>query len=141
MSGTFTVVPQSPDTVLLLSLYRFFDHPAHAKWLNVLLSHDGPSLRRIEHFIVRYARDHQVCYMVHTPPEPVWVFDAFKRYQSIYRKRNFDLYCRKKSTPLSFQGKSTTLCQLNFFRFLIETGILPCILTDPRFSDMEAKKR
>lgn len=140
------VVPQDPETVLLRSLYTFFDHPKHTLWLEVLVgtsttSSTTPSLslRRIEYFITRYARDHQICYMV--DGTPVWVFDTFKRYQSIYRKRNFDLYCRKRSTPICFRGRSTTLCQLNFFRFLIETGMLGPILADSRFTDMELPRK
>lgn len=102
------------------------------------------SLRIIDWFVTNYAKMHDTIYMLPETPR-FRVYNSYKLELKAYSKRRFDPFCRvefqdqytrKKSSNkpkmvslLCDKGKfSTTIGQMNFFKWAIENRILEYIV-------------
>jgi hypothetical protein len=99
------------------SLLGFFEDEKNVGVLAdiVLSKRRGPiSLRLIDYFVVSYA-----------PEKFPLVAAKYDANIKLYHKKLFDPFCRGASTPRFVVGQiSSTLAQLNFFRWLITSGTL-----------------
>lgn len=117
----------SLDQVLMSTLEDFYDpkeHPKHLEAFEAVLSGKSPvSLRSLEHLVTNYARRTGLSY-VHQGV----VFNVYDEYQAqlaSFTKNNFDPFQRgKKTKKIVFRGVETTICQLNYFRWVLRNGLL-----------------
>jgi hypothetical protein len=112
----------SKSDVLLESLKKFFSDENHQKILKDILStHDGPSLRKLESFITVKSKHDNISYTT-KDGRTFTVYVAYKSSLSGYSKRLFDPFCR--TDRITFMGLSTTVAQLNFIRWCIQNDVI-----------------
>ena len=136
---------QSKQDVLLESLRKFYEHPAHLRVLtDVLRSNDKAndqhhqrahiSLRILDWLVTNYAKKNNIVYLVRQPEEDKndnpTTFNMFLEYKSqlkAYSKRFFDPFCRRERLEFADadgQTFHTTVGQLNFFRWALLHGVI-----------------
>ena len=119
----------SKSDLLLESLTRFYDDPAHSARLHDILTtkSQGISLRNLEWFITNYAKNRHVTYT--TPAGRAFtVHVAYKSSLDGYSKKLFDPFCRTER--IQFQGLTTTVAQLNFIKWCLTNGIIDYMTTN-----------
>jgi hypothetical protein len=124
----------SKADLLLESLTRFYDDPAHSARLHDILTtkSQGISLRNLEWFITNYAKNRHVTY---TSPmgRAFTVHVAYKSSLDGYSKKLFDPFCRTER--IQFQGLTTTVAQLNFIKWCLTNGIIDYMQNAGPFKD------
>lgn len=125
---------QSKQDVLLESLRKFYDDPAHLRVLTDVLrtAEHGRhvSLRILDWLVTNYSKKHNIVYLVPGEGGADCTFNMFLEYKSqlkAYSKRFFDPFCRRER--LSFVDADgdifhTTVGQLNFFRWALLHGVV-----------------
>lgn len=141
------------NALLLSNLMEFYENPDHTNTLYHLINGEPVttakgvsviSLRIIDWFVTNYAKMYDTIYILPETPR-FRVYNAYKLELKAYSKRRFDPFCRvefqdqytrKKSSNkpkmvslISVEGKfSTTIGQMNFFKWAIENRILEYIV-------------
>lgn len=95
--------------------------------LSIINSKSKISLRLLDWFVTRYAKQKKVCYDI--DGEPFHVYISYKAQLKAYKKRYFDPFRRRKKFYYSYNNNKkkeiiTTIGQLNFFKWAIEYKIL-----------------
>lgn len=112
---------ESKRDVLLDSLVRFYSDPASFHQFKAVVCNEaGISLRILDFLVTNFAKSRSL-YLVHEG-RPFNVFVEYRAQLKGYSKRYFDPFCRREHTQ--FRGIDTTLGQMNFFRWAIQTGVL-----------------
>lgn len=120
------------DEVVFEALRRWYDEcPARLQLLQAFntrsdRSEVGTSLRNIDYAIVNFAKKTGAC----TSPPGGSPFDIYTEYKNLSSKKNMDPF--RRTMTFRFRGVKTCLCQMNFFRWIIERGILDWILRNLR---------
>ena len=108
------------ENVLMDSLLTFFRNPSNFHVFASIVSGTTPiSLRLLDFFTTNYSKKHLQ-----------GVYDQYKGTLKGYSKKRFDPFCRNERISFGYSGNSlieTTVGQLNFFRWLIQYGILGVI--------------
>lgn len=112
--------------ILLPSLYEFYAKQENLYIvLPVISGTSNISIRVIDWFITRYSKDYNIIYKIEN--NYFQVHNAYKNQLRGYRKAMFDPFCRRKRIPFYYQENKciiTTIGQLNFFKWAIESKIL-----------------
>jgi len=135
------------NELLLNSLTRFYDNDENLEKLKKILNNqDKISLRLIDWFVTNFSKKHNTIYLIYNTPEEkrtlcedneiIEQFNVFHGYKSqlkAFSKKQFDPFCRRER--ISFITKdgselSTTVGQLNFFRWAIPNMIVEFITTN-----------
>lgn len=109
------------DSKVLSNTFNFFSKKDN--WTNLLkfLSNDSKiSLRVIDYFLTTYCYQNKVEYNDYN------VFIEYKNQLKKYHKKYFDPCSRGLKIPYFFNKDTcviTTICQINFFKWFIETKI------------------
>ena len=118
--------------LLMQSLTNFFTTGAEniERFRRVTAPSSDVSLRVIDWFVTNYSREFDVSCKHKERRTLFSVHDAYKSQLKAYSKRQFDPFCRR--TRINFYyvaGKKvvTTVGQLNFFRWAIDSGVLDYI--------------
>ena len=91
---------------------------------------ESVSLRVIDWLVTNFSKSHNVSYTIirNGQKEVVYLHNLYKSYLKNYRRRIFDPFRRKNPifffSELSEEPLSTTVGQLNFFKFALSYGIL-----------------
>ena len=87
------------------------------------------SLRLLDYFITSYAKHKDVSYILKN--EQFHVYNSYKSQLKAYSKRHLDPFCRRERTELMNRNNNeiitTTIGQMNLFRWVIDSGILDFI--------------
>lgn len=99
--------------------------------LAVIREQTSLSLRVLDWFVTNYAKKHNVVYRVKDPEyewsNPFNVYLSYKAQLKAYSKKHFDPFRRRNRITFYYEPKkfiSTTVGQLNFFRWAINNGVL-----------------
>lgn len=118
------------DNKLKENLLTFFNTQKNIDILfNVIEKKTNYSLRVIEWFVTNYCKKHLVSYKINGKE-----FNVYKKYKDTlksYTKDKFDPFKRSKNGGDKFKIKNkktnqtieTTVCQLNFFKWVISNNI------------------
>lgn len=84
----------------------------------------GPSLRKLDYLCTTYARDKKVSYM--HEGEFINLTREYEQAKFSWKKHNMDAFKRTDRYPFDINGTevTTTLGQLNFFRWMFEKGAM-----------------
>lgn len=107
----------------------FNQHPDELGYfMKTLRRQTGVSLRVLDYFITNYSRRHRMTVMYHGLP--LDLNNDYKRHLLIHTKRLFDAFARRSRIQLRFDTEqlSTTVGQLNFFRWLLERNVQTVLL-------------
>jgi hypothetical protein len=116
--------------MLMHSITQFFEsnNDLFMEFYDIVKPTSKISLRVIDWFITNYSRVNDVSYQHPTKPDTMFsVHDSYKSQLKAYSKRQFDPFCRRMRINFHFSPTDkvvTTVGQLNFFRWAIETGVM-----------------
>jgi hypothetical protein len=120
---------ESLQDILLASLEKFYNttDENHIDILKTLLELRGPkkryegvSLRLIDWFVTNYSKKNGISFSVNNAA--FFVHSEYKSQLKSFSKKYFDIF--KRGTRIDFHGVETALCQLNFIRWAIRSGII-----------------
>lgn len=125
---------KNPDQLLMNSLVRFYQKSDNLERIIPIINRESKvSLRVIEWFITTYARDRCVMCPMYSNNKIVGYTQVYINYKSTlksFRGRHFGIFKRSDKILLDWGSDSkliTTIGQLNFFKWAIETQILQFI--------------
>lgn len=138
------ILEKSRDGILLQSLLDYFhNRPDKLKiMMSIILdqkqnTNDNKiSLRIIDHFVTNYSKDYIKDIVNNKTIEGLNVHNQYKSQLKMWGKKLFDPFARhaskNKINKFTFYHNnddhfSTTIGQLNFFKWLLDTNILPYI--------------
>ena len=135
------------DNLLYTSLIEFYNEDKNIEKLDEILNSTQISLRIIDWFVTNFSKKYNTHYSLYVTPtkkitmnntanntlhKQITVHHSYKSQLKSYQKKNFDPFCRR--TRILFQCKnykiSTTIGQLNFFKWAIENLLLDFIKTN-----------
>lgn len=115
--------------LIISSLHRFYSsHPGIQKIMPYLLGSAPLSLRIIDWFVTKYSRKTFTRYSHNG--QDFLVYLSYKGQLKAYSKHYFDPNCRRERIMFKIPGHdsfTTTIGQLNFFRWALECGVLDYI--------------
>jgi hypothetical protein len=115
--------------LIIISLQRFYaNNPDILKVMPYFLGTSVLSLRIIDWFVTKFCRKNFTHY--HLEGKDFIVYRSYKSQLKAYSKQYFDPNCRRERimfTVLSHDPFTTTIGQLNFFRWALECKVLDYI--------------
>jgi hypothetical protein len=139
------------NNVLYDSLHKFYSENDNMNKFNEYVNGNKKiSLRIIDWFVTNYSKKHNIFYetfktnddiltlnMTDNLYSQINIFHAYKSQLKSYSKKKFDPFCRRDRIMFECIGHKleTTLGQLNFFKWGIETMLLEYILEN--YDDIE----
>lgn len=132
--------------VLLQRLIEYFtadDYAAMDLILPIINGEDDVSLRLVDWFVTNYAKKAFTSYVT-TSGKRFVVHSEYKLRLRSYRKRRFDPFCRWERIDIPYREGakvSTTIGQLNFFKWALDNKIIDFIRENRKKieSDMNAR--
>ena len=112
--------------------YESNDYKELDRILTILNGESTISLRILDWFVTNYAKQKYVVYPLKTG-ERFKVYNDYKLKLKAYSKKRFDPFCRWDKIVIPYrnnQSIQTTIGQLNFFKWVIENGIIEFIEKD-----------
>jgi hypothetical protein len=148
---------QGKQELLLVSLSNFYKNESNKiNLMNILNGEDKISLRIIDWFVTNYAKKYNINYSLkikisspkrstmkkglkfskkdmdkYTNFRQINVFLSYKEQLRAYSKKQFDPFCRRNRINFYFNENdfiTTTVGQLNFFRWSIQNNIIKYIM-------------
>lgn len=108
------------NTLLLESLDNYYNE-TNLNTLTEILNSQSVSLRVIDWFVTNYSKKYNIEY--NNKNNIVNVYISYKSQLKSYSKKFFDPFCRRNRINYK-QSLSTTIGQLNFFKWALENEIL-----------------
>jgi len=140
------------DILLYQSLTEFYNKDKNIEKLQEILFSTKISLRIIDWFVTNYSKKNNINYPLFQTPtgkitvnqnipnelfKQITIYHSYKSQLKSYSKKNFDPFCRRNR--INFQCKtfniSTTIGQLNFFKWAIDNLVLEYIKIN--YNDIE----
>jgi hypothetical protein len=119
------------NDLLMLALSRFFSEKKHVDTLlDVLQGKNTVSLRLLDYFVTNYARKHKTT-IAYVQTMVVCVHSHYRSQLKAFSKQRFDPFKRRERIVFELNPENsieTTVGQLNFFRWAIETGVLQYVV-------------
>ena len=121
----------SDNELLFNSLKLFYKDDYNLTKLLNYLKVDKISLRIIDWFVTNYSKKYDCMYTLYSRDgiklNPFNVFYSYKSQLKSYSKKFFDPFCRRNRIKYKYNDTdtiSTTVGQLNFFKWVLENNIL-----------------
>ncbi len=98
--------------------------------LEIIWQKSHVSLRLLDWFVTRYAKDNDTTYIINNRDDAFYVHISYKSQLRSYRKKHFDPFKRSSRFLYSYDKKNsdltvkTTIAQLNFFKWAIKYKII-----------------
>lgn len=114
--------------VLMVSISRFYSNEEHlAAVVDVVTGASDISLRMIDWFITNYAKKHVSISI--RDDEHLNIYNSYRGALKTFSKQQFDPFRRHERIRFSYgdgetDALETTVGQLNFFKWAIETGVM-----------------
>ena len=129
------------NNLLYIALSKYYQNEEKMNYLLKYLKYEKISLRIIDWFVTNYSKKYDTMYYLYknnnsislegeTIDKPFNVFHSYKSQLKSYSKRNFDPFCRRNRVDFNCNDEniSTTICQLNFFRWSIDNLVIEFII-------------
>jgi len=123
--------------LLLTNLMEFYKKENLNKMIRVINGESKISLRIVDWFVTNYAKKHYTVYEIpkingesSTEMVRFKVYNDYKLKLKAYAKKNFDPFCRWERITIPYDTDNymeTTIGQLNFFKWAIESQIIDYI--------------
>ena len=138
--------------IIVPSIRKFYSNHYNAqKFLDIRFFNNKLSLRIFNWFCVNYAKKYQIYYKIRNGNDKVIfnVYHSYKLHLKTYKKKMFDPINRGEQVIARYQSPAyhdnvvvevtTSLCQLNFFKWAIENMVFKYleIHYDHIFADMQ----
>lgn len=124
----------SDNELLFNSLKLFYEDDYNLTKLLNYLKVDKISLRIIDWFVTNYSKKYDSMYILYNRDgkklNPFNVFHSYKSQLKSYSKKFFDPFCRRNRIKYKYNNTdtlSTTIGQLNFFKWAINNSVIDYI--------------
>lgn len=137
MSTSCHTQANTQKQLLLNNLMEFYKSKDNLKkMMNVINGESKISLRIVDWFVTNYAKKYYTVYeipqIIHGEPSKLQktrfkVYNDYKLKLKAYAKKNFDPFCRWERITIPYDNDNymeTTIGQLNFFKWAIESEII-----------------
>jgi hypothetical protein len=134
------------NDLLMTNLLAFYNRDNNLQtMLKVVAGETRVSLRIVDWFVTNYAKKYYTVFNISGDPATGSVSRRFKVYTDYklklkaYSKKRFDPFCRWDRISIPYTATSsvqTTIGQLNFFKWIIESDIIRYI--EEHYDDIEA---
>jgi hypothetical protein len=115
---------RSKDHWVLVHLNTFYNETAHMDRVrDILQSNSKISLRLMDWFVTNYSKKHNVSYLT-KDGRHVIVYLVYKARLRGYSKKIFDPFGRGRKFQYGVHNLTTTIAQLQFFKWAIEDEVL-----------------
>ena len=117
------------NNLLYISLQKYYSDQDKLDVLLKYLKYEKISLRIIDWFVTNYSKKHDTIYYI--DDKQFNVFHSYKSQLKSYSKKYFDPFCRRNRINYKYNDVdsiSTTIGQLNFFRWAIDTNLVEYII-------------
>lgn len=126
-SNNFLV--KSKDEILMINVCEFFDDKKNLdKMLPIINGKSNISLRILDWFVTNYAKYESTFYEINSNDnkKKIFVHIDYKKQLKAFSKKLFDPFCRRERIKFISNNINitTTVGQLNFFRWAISNQIL-----------------
>ena len=117
--------------ILMNSLYNFYSQnegEPFKKLLSIINGENNISLRIIDWFVTNYSKKNNICWMNNNNRFVVYL--NYKAQLKAYSKKQFDPFCRRDRIQFYHNNDdyiTTTVGQLNFFKWTIKNSVLSYI--------------
>jgi hypothetical protein len=114
------------DKFLLNSLNEFFEEGDHRQVMSNILKNRTLSLRVLDWYVSNYSKKRNI-FFLSKEGKHFNIYLEYKASLKSYSKKYFDPFCRGPRVQFKdHTGKefSTTVAQLNFFRWAIKSGVV-----------------
>ena len=135
------------DNIIVPSIKKFYSNHYNAqKFIDLRVFDQRLSLRLFNWFCVNYSKKNNIYYKIKTnnKTEIFNVYHSYKLHLKTYKKKLFDPINRGEQIIISYQSPayhnndiieiSTSLCQLNFFKWIIENMLF--VYVDKHYNDI-----
>lgn len=126
----------SSSDLLLLSLTNYYSKNDKILILKDIVENNSKlSLRLIDWYVTNYCKQHNIVYILKKKDNNEY-FNVYMNYRSqlkAFKKILFDPFRRRERIVFHYDKNkeiSTTIGQLNFFRWAIENDIIKCLQSD-----------
>lgn len=122
------------NDLLMLALSRFFSNEENIqKLLQVVEGKSTVSLRLLDYFVTNFAKKHKTSIVSPVDSSVVMcVHSSYRSQLKAFSKQQFDPFRRRERIIFEFGEQKhtieTTVGQLNFFRWAIESGVLEFVI-------------
>ena len=117
---------QTQNDLLMKNLMDFYDNRDNLiKMMNIINGESPISLRIVDWFVTNYAKKYYTVYALNTARFKV--YNEYKLRLKAYSKKRFDPFCRWDRISVPYDADNymeTTIGQLNFFKWAIETQVI-----------------
>ena len=121
----------SKQDLLLESISKFFlNNRSNVDLLLEIIEGKYTSLRLIDWFVTNYSKKHNISYSNKEKNENFKVYTSYKSQLKSYSKKQFDPFNRTERINFYYEKEryiTTTIGQLNFFRWAIQNNIIEYI--------------
>jgi len=122
----------SQDKLILDKLMDFYKNTSNlCNMLSIIKGQSKISLRIVDWFVTNYAKQYYT--IINCNEERFKVYLSYKQKLKAYSKKRFDPFCRWDRITLPYGPPEdntvieTTIGQLNFFKWALETGVVSYI--------------
>ena len=119
------------NNLLYISLQKYYSDQNKLNILLKYLKYEKISLRIIDWFVTNYSKKYDTIYYI--GDKQFNVFHSYKSQLKSYSKKYFDPFCRRNRIDYKYNDVdsiSTTIGQLNFFRWSIDTNLIEYIINN-----------
>ena len=115
----------SKDQLLMRDLSKFYNNDTIQKILPITLGQSKISLRVLDWFITNYCKNNNI--ILNNNKKYYNIHLDYKSQLKAFSKKQFDPFCRRERILFYYKDNNyitTTVGQLNFFKWAIENNIL-----------------
>ena len=136
------------EYTIIRTLESFYENENNVNlFCPIINSQSNISIRLIDHFITKYAKNNKTCYIIkeNNVDQIINIYTSYKQQLKIFQKKNFDPFSRGDRIPYFMKNNCiiTTIGQLNFFKWFFTKNIYNYINANKELieNDMNKKKK
>ena len=137
------------NDLLLQKLLKFYDNKDNiTQMLSIINGESSISLRIVDWFVTNFAKEYFTQYEVTNPTtgnkSRVKVYNDYKLKLKAYSKKRFDPFCRWDRITIPYIDDTsiqTTIGQLNFFKWALETDVIKFIKENFKLIERDMNER
>lgn len=136
----------SQENMILKALEKYYEDNNNINlFIPIINSESKISIRLIDHFVTKYAKNHKTCYKIkeNNTEQIINIYTSYKQQLKAYQKKNFDPFSRGDRIPYFLKNNCviTTIGQLNFFKWFFSKKIYNYIKNNKNNIEIDMNKK
>jgi hypothetical protein len=136
----------SQEYTIIKTIEAFYENEENVNlFCSIINSESDISIRLIDHFVTKYAKNHKTCYKIkeNNTEQIINIYTSYKQQLKAYQKKNFDPFSRGDRIPYFLKNNCviTTIGQLNFFKWFFSKKIYNYIKNNKNNIEIDMNKK